>query len=407
MYRIDNDTAATVLPTPAAVGPKPNGYFTKGNPQTGIQATTVDDDWANAVQEEICNVITAAGVTLDKTSQTQLRDAIKILIESGAALYGASTSAANTYTATLSPAPTAYTAGQIVFIKFTNHNTGAATINLNSLGAKSIVHTDGSALNSSDIADGMIAIMSYDGTNFQLLNPNNANYITQTQSQNQSNSYAADTGAANAYAITLSPAPSAYIAGQFFKVKIANANTGASTLNVNSLGAINIVHVDGAALGANDLIAGMLALLIYDGTHFQLLNPSTYPVKGTFTPTLKFGGATTGITYTTQAGSWYSIGNLYFIVGTIVLSSKGSATGSATISGFPATSSTDTGAQQQNFITLTSNVTFTQPPKVTIGNGTTSASIFSDTSASGVTVFADTNFSNNSTLWFSGCYIRA
>jgi len=76
MYRIDNATAATALPAPASTGPRPNGYFTKGNPSTGTPATIVDDDWANAVQEEICNVIEGAGLTLSKTDNKQLYNAI-------------------------------------------------------------------------------------------------------------------------------------------------------------------------------------------------------------------------------------------------------------------------------------------------------------------------------------------
>lgn len=43
--------------------------------------------------------------------------------------------------------------------------------------------------------------------------------------QNQTHVYAQDTGTANAYAITLSPAPSAYSVGQTFSFKAANTNT--------------------------------------------------------------------------------------------------------------------------------------------------------------------------------------
>jgi hypothetical protein len=77
MYRIDNVTAALALPTPAAVGPKPNGYFTKGDPVGGVPATVVDDDWANAIQEEIVAVILAAGLTLNKTNAAQLLAALR------------------------------------------------------------------------------------------------------------------------------------------------------------------------------------------------------------------------------------------------------------------------------------------------------------------------------------------
>lgn len=72
MYRIDNATAIAALPAPAAVGPKPNAFFTKGNPGTGVAATIVDDDWANAVQEEIANVVEGAGLVLDKTKRNQM-----------------------------------------------------------------------------------------------------------------------------------------------------------------------------------------------------------------------------------------------------------------------------------------------------------------------------------------------
>ena len=50
-------------------------------------------------------------------------------------------------------------------------------------------------------------------------------------------SYAADAGATDAYAITLSPAPSAYSTGMVVHFYAKTANTGACTLNVNGLGA--------------------------------------------------------------------------------------------------------------------------------------------------------------------------
>lgn len=49
-----------------------------------MQATIVSDDWANAVQEEICGVIIAASIALDKTAQNQLLLAIQALITAGA-----------------------------------------------------------------------------------------------------------------------------------------------------------------------------------------------------------------------------------------------------------------------------------------------------------------------------------
>jgi hypothetical protein len=172
MYRIDNATSADALPTPAAPGVNPNGYFTGGDPDLGVPATVVTADWANAVQEELAYFIEQAGLSLDKADPTQLKQAFDIMKQSNAGAYGTSSTAANTYAVDLTPVPTSYTAGMLISVKFTNHNTGAATINVNSLGAKSIKNTDGSSLSAYDIYDGMVAVLLYDGTNFQLINAN-------------------------------------------------------------------------------------------------------------------------------------------------------------------------------------------------------------------------------------------
>ena len=79
MYRIDNATATSTLPTPLAPGPVTKGYFQSGNPGIGQLATTVDRDWANATQEEFCTVIEAAGITLSKNDHTQLYQALQKL----------------------------------------------------------------------------------------------------------------------------------------------------------------------------------------------------------------------------------------------------------------------------------------------------------------------------------------
>lgn len=56
-----------------------NNMFTEGVPP-GVPATVVTEDWLNAVQEEIVNVILDAGITLDKPTNTQLRDAVNALL---------------------------------------------------------------------------------------------------------------------------------------------------------------------------------------------------------------------------------------------------------------------------------------------------------------------------------------
>lgn len=61
-------------------GATPGNLFTDGDPQAGVPATFVTDDWANAVQEELCNVVLASGLELAKPDNTQLNAAINARI---------------------------------------------------------------------------------------------------------------------------------------------------------------------------------------------------------------------------------------------------------------------------------------------------------------------------------------
>ena len=69
MHRIDGPGALT------------GGVFTDGDPAAGTPATVVTDDWANAVQDELCNVIIGAGIGLSKPNNAQLVAAIRALMK--------------------------------------------------------------------------------------------------------------------------------------------------------------------------------------------------------------------------------------------------------------------------------------------------------------------------------------
>lgn len=111
--------------------------------------------------------------------------------------------------------------------------------------------------------------------------------------QNQAGNYAADTGAANVYVVTLNPPLAAYGSGVPVRFAPANANTGAATVNVNGLGAKSIVHTDGSVLVAGDIPTGGLVEVIYQPTIGKfILNalPRTLPTytvvtaSGTYNP---------------------------------------------------------------------------------------------------------------------------
>ena len=100
-------------------------------------------------------------------------------------------------------------------------------------------------------------------------------YASAAQIQDSALVYAADTGAADAYAIAASPAITAYVTGNLFWFKTANANTGASTLNVNALGVKNLFKRHDVELDIIDIVANGIYGAIYDGTNFQLISPIT------------------------------------------------------------------------------------------------------------------------------------
>jgi len=87
-------------------------------------------------------------------------------------------------------------------------------------------------------------------------------------------------GTANAQTLTYDVAPTAYVTGDVYTFKIGTSNTGATTLNVNSLGA-TAVQLSGAALAGGELTAGNYVSVVYDGANFQLLSsPSLAAITG-------------------------------------------------------------------------------------------------------------------------------
>ncbi len=103
-------------------------------------------------------------------------------------------------------------------------------------------------------------------------------YASAGQLIDQSLVYYNDTGAADAYVITPSPAITAYADGQKFSVRTVNANTGASTLNVNGLGATSIRYPDGTALSSGAFVNGGVYELTYRSPNFYLTSsPAEIP----------------------------------------------------------------------------------------------------------------------------------
>ena len=117
--------------------------------------------------------------------------------------------------------------------------------------------------------------------------------VTQTGLQHNAEKYAADAGANDTYVITLSPAPTSYTNGMIVYFKANTINTGAATLNVNSLGAKTIVKGVSTTLENGDIPASSFNTVIYDGTNFVLQNPTLTSVKSQAGAPVDTGNVTT------------------------------------------------------------------------------------------------------------------
>jgi hypothetical protein len=87
-------------------------------------------------------------------------------------------------------------------------------------------------------------------------------------------------GTANALTLTPSPAIASYVTGQAIAFYVNAANTsGAVTVDVSAIGTKDIKKSAGGALVAlsvGDLIEDTIAVIQYDGTQFQLINPRAF-----------------------------------------------------------------------------------------------------------------------------------
>lgn len=81
-------------------------------------------------------------------------------------------STVNDYTVTVSPAPSAYNVGTLVTFKSTHANTNGATLQINALGTKTLLDSNGTALPAGSILSGSVCQAIYDGTSFYLISAN-------------------------------------------------------------------------------------------------------------------------------------------------------------------------------------------------------------------------------------------
>ena len=155
-----------------------------GNPV--VTGTLISSTWANSTLNDIANALTQSiaynGTTTPvanlpmggfvhtgvgvATATTMYATAGQV--QNNTLAYLTSVSGTDTITATAPLSMAAYATGQIFYFIAAGSNTGAVTLNINSIGAKDITKNGANALSSGDIVGGTIVTIVYDGTQFQL-----------------------------------------------------------------------------------------------------------------------------------------------------------------------------------------------------------------------------------------------
>lgn len=140
-------------------------------------------------------------------------------------------------------------------------------------------------------------------------------------------------------AITLTPTTpiSSYFAGQQYSFLPISPNTGATTIATSGLAVRNLVYADGTAMTGGELLTGQPYIIEDNGSAYVLINSAQATGIVSWTPTITFGGGSTGITYSTQSGKACKVGRIVMFSFTVTLSAKGSSTGTAQVNGLPYT----------------------------------------------------------------------
>lgn len=180
--------------------------------------------------------------------------------------YGTGGGTAQAQTVTTTPNITSLTTGTFVtWLPIAANTAAAPTLAAGTTAATAITKCGTVALVPGDLLSTVWAVAQYDGTEWVLQNP--------VQFGCSEGGLPTTGGTANAPTLTVAPAITAYSAGMVFNFTNGAANTGATTIAVSGLAAKSITKCGTTALVANDLTVAATAVILYDGTEFQLLNP--------------------------------------------------------------------------------------------------------------------------------------
>jgi hypothetical protein len=184
--------------------------------------------------------------------------------------------------------------------------------------------------------------------------------------------------------------------------------------NAGAFGGISGVTTDGTRLTASTTIgvggatpSTSGAGITFPATQSTSSNANTLDdyEEGTWTPTITFGGGSTGITYnTTYTGATYTkIGNRVCLSGYVILTNKGSSAGRASVSNLPFANNSSL-TSVLSIALETSDITFTGQYGAYFDPGASYIALVQTTEAGVESLLSNSNFSNTSAVAFFVTY---
>jgi hypothetical protein len=126
--------------------------------------------------------------------------------------------------------------------------------------------------------------------------------------------------------------------------------------------------------------------------------------EGTFTPTLRFGGNSVGITYSEQSGTYTKIGRHVTISLRIILTNKGSSTGAASIGSLPFNVANITGNFGGFALTFADAMSSFSETVMFVADTNSNYINLRYINGSNYVNFSDSNFTNPSNIIITGTY---
>lgn len=212
-----------------------------GNPV--VTGTTISSTWANTTLSDIATALTnsiakdgqtipTANLPMGTFKHTGVAVAASTTdyaradqVQNGSLVYLTGISGADTIIASAAISLAAYATGQKFHFVSAGANTGAATLNINNIGAKAITKNGATALVAGEIANGAACEVIYDGTQFQLVSLTkigiSANNLVQL---NASGQYPAASGELVTGINTSGQCVLSYVSGTAIKLSPKNGN---------------------------------------------------------------------------------------------------------------------------------------------------------------------------------------